>query len=78
MLKPGAVVVVEGKDHIRFSILIHNRMGSVCEDTDDDTWTVHPNTYDIIEVAVVTMPDGGTWKGTEDHSKWVIEAYQSN
>lgn len=47
------------------------RMGSVCSNTDDDTWLVHPNTYDIIEVSVVTMPDGATWKGTEDHSKWV-------
>ena len=47
------------------------RMGSVCANEDDDTWNVHPTPYDIIEVSVVTMPDGGTWKGTEDHSKWV-------
>jgi deoxyribonuclease II len=47
------------------------RMGSVCENSDDDTWTVHPISYDIIEVSLVTMPDGGSWKGTSDHSKWV-------
>jgi deoxyribonuclease II len=47
------------------------RMGSVCENSDDDTWTVHPSSYDIIEVSLVTMPDGDSWKGTSDHSKWV-------
>ncbi len=46
-------------------------MGSVCANADDDTWMVHPSAYDILEVSVVTMPDGSTWKGTEDHSKWV-------
>lgn len=51
------------------------RMGSVCANQDDDVWTVHPNQYDIMEVSVVTMPDGGTWKGTEDHSKWVYYFY---
>ncbi len=46
-------------------------MGSVCANADDDTWMVHPSAYDILEVSVVTMPDGSSWKGTEDHSKWV-------
>jgi hypothetical protein len=52
-------------------LLTVSRMGSVCENTDDDTWTIHPIGYDIIEVSVVTMPDGATWTGTGDHSKWV-------
>lgn len=47
------------------------RMGSVCENTDDDTWTIRPISYDIIQVSLVTMPDRSSWKGTSDHSKWV-------
>ncbi|CAE7513358.1 unnamed protein product [Symbiodinium microadriaticum] len=47
------------------------RMGSFCENTDDDFWTVHPTAYNIIEVSEVEMPDGAAWLGTQDHSKWV-------
>ena len=47
------------------------RMGSFCENPSDDFWTIHPTEYNIIEVAEVQMPDGATWMGTQDHSKWV-------
>lgn len=28
-----------------------------------------------LQVAEVSMPDGASWLGTEDHSKWVIFLY---
>jgi hypothetical protein len=51
--------------------IAYYRMSSFCESGNDDVWMVHPTKYDVLEVAVVTMPDGGTWPGTQDHSKWV-------
>lgn len=46
-------------------------MSSICQDATDDVWTIHDLVYDVYEVSRVTMPDGQTWSGTEDHSKWV-------
>eukprot|EP00602_Paraphysomonas_sp_CaronLab_P006100 CAMPEP_0185020602 /NCGR_PEP_ID=MMETSP1103-20130426/3215_1 /TAXON_ID=36769 /ORGANISM="Paraphysomonas bandaiensis, Strain Caron Lab Isolate" /LENGTH=645 /DNA_ID=CAMNT_0027551601 /DNA_START=313 /DNA_END=2250 /DNA_ORIENTATION=- len=46
------------------------RMSSICEDADDDTWAIHTVPYTILEVSEVTMPDGASWLGTKDHSKW--------
>jgi hypothetical protein len=43
----------------------------MCQNADDDTWQLHSTAYDVIEVASVIMPDGATWLGTQDHSKWV-------
>jgi deoxyribonuclease-2 len=28
--------------------------------------------YNVMEVATVTMPDGTSWDGTSDHSKWAV------
>lgn len=47
------------------------RMSSICESGEDDTWAIRPLPYDIFQVSEVTMPDGASWLGTEDHSKWV-------
>jgi hypothetical protein len=54
-------------------------MGSICEDADDDVWMMHDLYYDVLEVEKVTMPNGATWLGTEDHSKWVrpLRTYMS-
>jgi hypothetical protein len=46
-------------------------MSSFCENADDDTWQEHPTQYNVLEVAEVQMPDGASWLGTQDHSKWV-------
>lgn len=45
------------------------RMGSMCL---NDTEHVYPyaTEFNVYEVASVTMPDGFSWTGTEDHSKW--------
>ena len=47
-------------------------MSSNCQDDNDDTWEQHQLEYDIIQVETVMMPDGESWQGTEDHSKWVL------
>ena len=47
-------------------------MSSNCEDANDDTWMQHSLEHDIMQVDTVAMPDGQTWKGVEDHSKWVF------
>lgn len=51
------------------------RIGSICQDSnkDSNSDTDDPpktDKYDIMEVAEVAMPDGITWTGTHDHSKW--------
>lgn len=47
------------------------RMGSICRNQDDDVWETNPKSLDIMEVESVVMPDGASWLGTQDHSKWV-------
>lgn len=41
------------------------RMGSICGSGGEKT-----TDYDIIEVSTMALPDGVSWKGTQDHSKW--------
>jgi len=41
------------------------RMSSIC-----GTGPKASEVYDVYEVASVVMPDGTTWAGTQDHSKW--------
>ena len=49
------------------------RMSSTCYNVSDPAPNQKVNTYyDIYQVSRVTMPNGATWKNTEDHSKWGI------
>ena len=43
------------------------RMGSICPSGVSEPKT---DKYDVIEVSTIAMPDGVTWSGTKDHSKW--------
>ena len=52
------------------------RMGSMCTGHEQE---VYYNTllHDVMEVSTVTMPDGASWTGTKDHSKWAT-TFDSN
>ena len=43
------------------------RIGSICGTGGEKT-----DTYDVLEVASIKMPDGTAWAGTTDHSKWAV------
>ena len=42
-------------------------MGSICGDD-----IIKTTQYEVIEVSTMIMPDGTSWTGTQDHSKWAI------
>lgn len=48
------------------------RMSSICGDGEKD------EVYNVYEVTGVHMPDGTSWTGTQDHSKWASSADDSN
>jgi len=47
------------------------RLPSFCTTSNGST-SAHAVDYDVLAVNLVTMPDGTTWKGTADHSKWAV------
>ena len=47
------------------------KLPSFCKGNDPDV-PDHSSEYDVLFVNNVTMPDGATWLGTKDHSKWAV------
>ena len=47
---------------------VGGRIGSVCSSPSGPK----KQPYDVMAVSTVTMPDGTSWSGTDDHSKWGV------
>jgi len=47
---------------------VGGRIGSVCKSPTGPK----KQPYDVLAVSTVTMPDGTSWAGTSDHSKWAV------
>lgn len=54
------------------------RQSSICNTSSQNS--AHPKSqpYDIFQVDLVQMPNGDTWKNTEDHSKYCVSTQSDN